>query len=85
MLENNMRSSLYSPSAMMIMVLLQYALAQLCALEHLAHLGRQHERAAVVPPVEVGGDLCRLGRLVFVNEVAGVGEDGELVLACAYW
>ena len=51
-------------------------------LEHVADLGRQDERAAVVPTVEVGDDLGRLCGLIFVHEVAGFGKDSELVFAC---
>ena len=51
-------------------------------LEHVAHLGRQDERAAVVPAVEVGDNLGRLCGLVFVYEVAGFGKDGELIFSC---
>jgi hypothetical protein len=50
--------------------------------EHVAHLGRQNEHAAVVPAIEVGDDLSRLCGLVFVHEVAGFREDNELVFAC---
>jgi len=50
-------------------------------LRHRPDFRRQHQRTPIVSPVEVGHHHgCLLG-LVFVDEMAGVGEDLELVFA----
>jgi hypothetical protein len=60
----------------------QHALPHLPTLDHVGHLWRQHKRTAIVPLKKVRDDLRRLGWLVFVHEVAGIREDGQLVFSC---
>ena len=50
--------------------------------EEIGHLGGKHQRAAVVAPDKLHNHLCRLLRLVFLQEVACRWEDRELELAC---
>ena len=48
-------------------------------LQHSPNLRRQHQRAPIIPPIEIRHyHRCLLG-LVFVNEVAGGGEHLELI------
>jgi hypothetical protein len=74
-----MRSHLQQTS---LLILLQHALSHLSTLDHVGDLWRQHKRTAIVPLIKVRDDLRRLGGLVFVHEMAGLGEDGELVFPC---
>lgn len=71
-----MRSHLQQASPL---ILLQHALSHLSALDHVGDLWWQHKRTAIVPLIKVRDDLRRLGGLVFVHEMAGLGEDGKLV------
>lgn len=72
-----------SAQLQVILALLQHPLPSHLplVLNHISHFRRQHERTPVIPPVEVRHHLRRLGWLVFVYEMACVGEDGKLIFS----
>ena len=78
---NRINGSLISSTYLLVILRSSQGIAHTASLLHrsgslhIRHLGRQHQRTAVVAFVKIHEDLRRLNRLVFLDEVARFRQD----------